>query len=158
MTADSPSDNPQTKPSPPLVPAIRIFHRGRAMNLDHAGRIAKLPPTPPTMDPLLLRILHLAGVIVLFTSIGAVMLAGSGKKSASILHGIALVVILLTGFAWLKKPPMDEPWWMIKLGIWIFLGVAPVLAKRKLLPAWLVLALCLAGGFAAAWFGVYKTV
>jgi hypothetical protein len=108
------------------------------------------------MDPLLLRIIHLAGVITLFTSIGAVMLAGSNKKGASMLHGISLVIILLAGFAWLKKPPMDQHWWMVKFGIWLFLGVAPLLVKRKILPSWLVLTLCIGGGVTAAWLGVYK--
>jgi hypothetical protein len=35
------------------------------------------------------------------------MLAGSRQKAASILHGVSLVLILLVGFAMLKKPPMD---------------------------------------------------
>lgn len=110
------------------------------------------------MDPLLLRFLHLAGVITLFTSIGAVMLAGSGKKGASILHGISLLLILLAGFAWLRKPPMDQQWWMVKLGIWVFIGVAPALVKRKILPPWLALTLCISGGAAAAWLGIYKPI
>ncbi len=108
------------------------------------------------MDYLMLKTLHVAGVIGLFTSLGATLLAGSGKKSASILHGISLLLILLVGFAMLKKPPMGQSWWMIKTGLWLFLGLAPVLAKRKVLPAWLVLALSLAAAIAAAWLGLRK--
>ena len=108
------------------------------------------------MDDLMLKTLHVAGVIGLFTSLGATLLAGSGKKSASILHGISLLLILLVGFAMLKKPPMGQSWWMIKTGLWLFLGLAPVLAKRKVLPAWLVLALSLAAAIAAAWLGLRK--
>ncbi len=108
------------------------------------------------MDPLLLKILHLAGVIGLFTSLGATLLAGSGKKGASILHGISLVLILLVGFAMLKKPPMHQYWWMVKLGLWLFLGLAPALAKRKVLPSGVVLAMCLAAGVTAAWLGLTK--
>jgi hypothetical protein len=108
------------------------------------------------MDPVLLKTLHLAGVFGLLTSLGASLLAGSGKKSASILHGISLLLILLVGFAMLKKPPMDQSWWMIKLGLWLFLGVAPVLSKRKLLPAWIVLVLSLAAAVTAAWLGLKK--
>jgi hypothetical protein len=107
-------------------------------------------------DPNLLRMLHLAGVIGLFTAIGAIMLAGSGRKGASALHGISLLLILLSGFAILQKPPMTSYWWMAKLGIWLFIGVAPALVKRKVLPAWQVLGLCLAGGIAAIWLGRYK--
>ena len=108
------------------------------------------------MDYLMLKTLHVAAVIGLFTSLGATLLAGSGKKSASILHGISLLLILLVGFAMLKKPPMDQSWWMIKTGLWLFLGLAPVLAKRKVLPAWLVLVLSLAAAVTAAWLGLRK--
>jgi hypothetical protein len=108
------------------------------------------------MDPILLKPLHLAGVFGLLTSLGASLLAGSGKKSASILHGISLLLILLVGFAMLKKPPMGQSWWMIKLGLWLFLGVAPVLSKRKVLPGWIVLVLSLAAAVTAAWLGLKK--
>lgn len=104
----------------------------------------------------MLQTLHIAGAIGLFTSLGATLLAGSGKKSASIIHGISLLLILLVGFAMLKKPPMDQSWWMIKIGLWLFLGVAPVLARRKVLPAWLVLAISIAAAVAAAWLGLRK--
>ena len=108
------------------------------------------------MDYLMLKTLHIAGVIGLFTSLGATLLAGSGKKSTSIIHGISLLLIVLVGFAMLKKPPMDQSWWMIKVGLWLFLGLAPVLAKRKVLPAWVVLVLSLAAAVAAAWLGLRK--
>ncbi len=62
------------------------------------------------MDQLLLQTLHIAGVFALFSSLGATLLAGSKKQSASMLHGISLVLILLIGFAMLKKPPMDQQW------------------------------------------------
>lgn len=108
------------------------------------------------MDPLLLKTLHIAGVIGLFTSLGATLLGGSGKKGASILHGISLLFILLIGFAMLKKPPMGQSWWMIKLGLWLFIGFAPVLAKRKVLPSCVVLTLCIAAAATAAWLGLAK--
>jgi len=108
------------------------------------------------MDPIVLKTLHLAGVFALFSSLGAVMLGGSGKKGASILHGVSLVLILLVGFAILEKPPMDQYWWMVKLALWLFIGVAPALSKRKVLPASVVLTLCLVAATAAAWLGLTK--
>ena len=108
------------------------------------------------MDPYLLKTLHLAGVFGLFTSLGATLLAGSGKKGASILHGISLLLILVIGFAMLKKPPMGQSWWMIKLGLWLFIGAAPVLARRKVLPSSVVLVLCLAAAVTATWLGLAK--
>lgn len=100
--------------------------------------------------------LHIVGVIALFTSLGAILLGGSGKKGASILHGISLILILLVGFAMLGKPPMGQSWWMVKLGLWLFIGAAPVLAKRKVLPAPVVLVLCIAAAGFAAWLGLAK--
>lgn len=108
------------------------------------------------MNPLILKTLHLAGLIGLFTSLGATLLAGSGKKAASILHGISLLLILLAGFAMLGKPPVGQSWWIIKLGLWLFIGAAPALAKRKVLPAPVVLALCIAAACSAAWLGLSK--
>ena len=108
------------------------------------------------MDLVTLKTLHIAGVVALFSSLGATMLGGSNKKGASILHGISLVLILLVGFAMLEKPPMDKYWWMIKIGLWLFIGAAPVLAKRKVIPAPAVLTLCLIAAVAAAWLGLKK--
>ena len=108
------------------------------------------------MDPRLLTILHLAGVFALFASLGATLLGGSTHKFASILHGVSLLIILLAGFAWLKQPPMDKYWWMAKLGIWLFIGVAPVLAKRKILCPCVVFILTLVAAIGAACLGIYK--
>lgn len=108
------------------------------------------------MDPFLLKILHLSGVFALFASLGATLLGGSNRKSASILHGVSLLVILLVGFAMLKKPPMDQYWWMAKLGIWLFIGVAPVLAKKKILCPCVVFVLTLIGAVGAAYLAFYK--
>jgi hypothetical protein len=108
------------------------------------------------MDPFLLKFLHLAGVFALFASLGATLLGGSNRKSASILHGISLLIILLVGFAMLKKPPMDQYWWMAKLGIWLFIGVAPVLAKKKILCPCVVFVLTLVGAVGAAYLAFYK--
>lgn len=108
------------------------------------------------MDSKLLTILHLAGVFALFASLGATMLGGSNQKSASILHGVSLVIILLAGFAILRQPPMDQYWWMAKLGIWLFIGVAPVLAKKKILCPCVVFILTLVAAVGAAYLGIYK--
>lgn len=108
------------------------------------------------MNPFLLKTLHLVGVFALFSSLGATLLGNSRAKSASILHGISLVFILLIGFAMLKKPPMDSYWWMVKLGLWLFIGGAPVLAKRKIIPAPVVFALCLAAAAFSGWLGLAK--
>ena len=108
------------------------------------------------MNPLILKSLHLAAVFALFASLGATLLAGTAKKSASILHGVSLVLVLLIGFMMLKKPPMDVHWWMVKIGLWLFIGVAPVLARKKFLSSPVVLVLCVAAAAFAAYLGIAK--
>jgi hypothetical protein len=98
----------------------------------------------------------LAAVFAVFASLGATLLSASAKKSASLLHGISLLLVLLIGFMMLKKPPMGEYWWMIKFGLWLFIGVAPVLAKRKLLSPTVVMVLCVAAAAFAAYLGMSR--
>ena len=111
------------------------------------------------MNPIILKVLHLAGALGVFTAMGAILLGAqdSQRKVASILHGISLLLLLLAGFAILKKPPMELHYWKIKSLIWLFLGVAPLLAKRKILPTPALLLLTLAAGVLAAYLGVTKT-
>ncbi|MBC8126463.1 MAG: hypothetical protein H8M99_04865 [Gloeobacteraceae cyanobacterium ES-bin-144] len=109
------------------------------------------------MDKLIiLKTLHIVGALALFSSLGATLLGSSNKKAASILHGVSLLFILLIGFAILGKPPAGQYWWIAKLVLWLFIGFAPVLAKRKVLPAPLVLVVCLTAAFGAAWLGLSK--
>lgn len=115
-----------------------------------------LTPFFPFMDPFILKTAHLVAVFALFSSLGATLLAGSGKKLAAILHGVTLLLVLLIGFAMLKTPPMNQSWWMIKLAMWVFLGAAPVLAKRKVLPAPVLFVLTLAAAGFAAWLGLRR--
>jgi len=82
--------------------------------------------------------------------------SGLAQKIRSALHGISLVFILLVGFAMLKKPPMDQYWWMVKIGIWLFIGLAPALSKKKVLPPFIVLTLTIVAAGAATYLGIYK--
>jgi len=56
----------------------------------------------------------------------------------------------------LKKPPMDQYWWMVKIGIWLFIGLAPALSKKKVLPPFIVLTLTIVAAGAATYLGIYK--
>lgn len=113
------------------------------------------------------RVLHLAGLMLLFSSLAAlwgVNLAGGLKErrtrmALSLLHGVGLLFLLVSGFAMLAKLGflVDIPVWAyIKLGIWVLLGAGLALAKRK--AHWgipLVLLFVLAGTY-AAYLCVYK--
>ena len=112
------------------------------------------------MDLNLLKVIHLAGALGVFTAMGAIALGAqeSQRKVASMLHGISLLLLLLAGFAILKKPPMDVHYWKIKILLWLFLGVAPVLARRKLMPPAVLLLVTLVVGILAAYLGVTKSI
>lgn len=108
------------------------------------------------MNPVILHTLHIASALALFAALGAIFFGGGNKKAASALHGISLIALLVIGFAIIKKPPMNQHWWMVKLGIWLFIGAAPALSKRNILPPWMAFTLSLIAAGFAAWLGYTK--
>lgn len=112
------------------------------------------------MNPFVLKTLHIAGALGVFTAMGAI-LAGTCekcKKMAAILHGVSLLLLLLIGLHMLfsMKLAGTGGWWHAKIVLWLFLGAAPALAKRKVLPAPALLGLTLAAGIGAAYLGLAK--
>jgi hypothetical protein len=110
------------------------------------------------------RVLHVVGIVFLFTSLGVLAAIGGSadarlRKLAAIIHGVAVAVILTAGFGLLARLEMFggfPPWIWIKLGIWVVLAVAVLPLRRKPeLASWLLLALPLLGGI-AAWLAVSK--
>jgi hypothetical protein len=114
------------------------------------------------------KVIHILGVLFVFASLGALMLAsregverGTGRKLAGMTHGIALLVVLVAGFGTLARLGVTNPgawpmWVWIKLTIWLVLGGIIVLIRRapqlSTLLWWL---LPLLGGI-AAWAAIYK--
>lgn len=119
------------------------------------------------MDPQFYKLLHLTGVMMLFTGVSALLFAdkaGSWRKPALMMHGIGLLLLLLGGFGMLAKLGAGAPevysftsaWVLIKLVIWLFFGAAIVLAKRGVLrgqQGWWV---CILAGAVAAWAALFK--
>ncbi|MDH3598715.1 MAG: hypothetical protein OEU26_03635 [Candidatus Tectomicrobia bacterium] len=78
------------------------------------------------------KLIHLFGVIMIFVSVGGIMLYalnGGTKadntlgKTAAITHGIGLVFVLVAGFGLLARKNIGwEGWVFVKLFIWIVLG------------------------------------
>jgi hypothetical protein len=114
------------------------------------------------------KVIHILGMLFVFTSLGALMLAsregverGNGRKLAGLTHGIALLVVLAAGFGTLARLGLANPggwpaWVWIKLLIWLVLGGIIVLIRRApqlgTLLWWL---LPLLGGI-AAWAAIFK--
>jgi hypothetical protein len=110
------------------------------------------------------RVLHIVGIVLLFTSLGGLAAIGAStegraRKFAAIIHGVAIAVILIAGFGLLARLQMFggfPPWIWVKLGIWLTLAmiVLPLRRKPELAP-WLLFGIPLLGGI-AAWLAVYK--
>lgn len=101
------------------------------------------------------KLIHIVGVITLFMGFAYGM--KSWSKGAAIAHGVGLMLILVSGFGIISKNYDNQlaSWMFIKLAIWLALGGAIVLVKRKLVPdlvAWIIL---LTLGAAAAWTVLY---
>jgi len=119
------------------------------------------------MSYLAYKLIHLVGVALLFAALGALVvrqLGGTppapkdrGGRLAGTTHGIALVLILVSGFGALAKLGLGLPGWAwAKLAVWLLLG-ASLVAIRRLPSAalWLWWLLPLLGGV-AAWLALYK--
>ncbi len=111
------------------------------------------------MDPLAYKIVHLVGVMVLFMGLGIGLWAdASARKHGSVWHGVGMLIILVAGFGLVAKLKLGFPAWIIvKLVIWLLLGVLPVLVKCKRVPPLAAAFAALLLGLAAAYLGVYKS-
>jgi hypothetical protein len=119
------------------------------------------------MDPRPFKVLHLVGVFLLFAALGAAVLRAyaAGKapardragKLAGITHGLALVILLVTGFAILGVSQWGVPGWAwAKLVVWLAMGALVVVIRRAPGAAGLLWWLLPALGLVAAWLAIYK--
>jgi len=114
------------------------------------------------------KILHLWGIMLLFTSVGGLCILSmkarpqnseAGRKLAMSVHGIALVLILVTGFGLLARLGIMTGWplWVwLKLGIWVILGGVVVLIRRMPQAAGLLFLVIPLLGAIAAFLAIYK--
>lgn len=104
------------------------------------------------------KILHLMGVFGVLLALGAGAALGAQLDSAtrrrnSLLHGLGLLFILVSGFGMLAKGNLGFPGWAIaKLVVFLLIGALPVWMRRSHSP-WtmtlLSLVLALIAGFLA---------
>ena len=109
------------------------------------------------MDYTTYKIIHLIGIAALALGFGGMMAGGGHRKLFSILQGVALLVMLVSGFGLLAKLHLGFPHFaMVKLLIWVLIGVMPMILRRLRLPlaAGIGILLTLVG--IMAWLGVVK--
>jgi hypothetical protein len=116
------------------------------------------------------KLLHVAGVVFLFAALGgSVLVHWSGgasdraRKIAGITHGLALLLIAVAGFGALARLGLTSldlipawAWW--KMVLWVLLGAAPFVLRKKAGLAGLFWWLLPVLGAAAAWLALYKPV
>ena len=118
----------------------------------------------------LYKVIHLVGVIVLFSVLGGAMVhamnggtasTNAARRIITVLHGIGLILVLVAGFGLLARLDLMNggvPLWVVgKLIIWLVAGLLLTVPRRN--PA-LARPILLAGlpflAAAAAWLAVYK--
>jgi uncharacterized membrane protein SirB2 len=91
----------------------------------------------------LYKLLHVAGLILLFLSLGGMSLHtlnggtkdnNTSRKLLAITHGVALLLMLVAGFGLLARLGFATAWplWVWpKLAIWLALGAASAFVYRK---------------------------
>lgn len=105
-------------------------------------------------------ILHLVGLILVFVGFGG-LLSSDGARKAMKWHGIGLVISLVSGFGMLAKMGImgSMPVWVwIKIALWLVLGFLPVLSKRRVLSAPVVVLIAMVVGAVLAYLGYMKPV
>ena len=118
------------------------------------------------MDLSAYKVLHILGLVLIFSSVGGLTLhalnGGSrednqGRKLVGISHGIGLLLMLISGFGMIAKLGVGFPLWVwLKLGIWLVLGAVTALIRRfagQAAALWFLLPLLAA---VAAYLALYK--
>ncbi|MDB4353921.1 hypothetical protein N9Z02_01315 [Akkermansiaceae bacterium] len=114
------------------------------------------------MDPTTYKIIHLAGLMGLFSALGGLVGADVRKpatlRAYGIVHGVSLLLLLVSGIGMQTKMYYDitSVWILAKFLIWAVMGGAIVILKRRLIPAGAAWALIIVLGIVAAYLGVKK--
>lgn len=115
------------------------------------------------------KVLHLLSAFLLFAALGGFTLSAlarrggdreQGRSLAAASHGIALVLLLITGFGGLARLAISNPalwpgWVWAKVVIWLLLGAAVMVRRFPGAASFLWWLWPLLGGV-AAWLALYK--
>ncbi len=114
------------------------------------------------------KVLHLLAILTLFTSLGGIAMVHvrggtdeekkKARKPLMIIHGVSLLVIFVAGFGLMARLGMmggGWPTWIFgKIGVWLVLGGATAMLKKRLGTTWYLLLPAL--GAVGAILAVYK--
>ena len=119
------------------------------------------------------RLIHFTGIFVLLFAFGSLFTGEKTTKAAAVGHGIGLLLILLGGFGMHSSPlgggefklkdtyrimygTTFPTWLILKLVIWLLLGAAMVLAKRRVIKGAIAWVLIIGLALGSYWLAVNK--
>ena len=117
------------------------------------------------MSALTYNVLHILGILLAFTALGGAILRGlagtgddaPGRKLIGITHGVALLLILVSGFGMLAKLKLGFQLWVwAKLVIWLLIGASIAVVRRMPDQAKVLWFAFPALGAAAAYLAIFK--
>ena len=111
------------------------------------------------MDYLVYKIIHIVGLMGLFSAMGGLIGADVRKPATlgiyGMIHGISLLALFVSGFGLQAK--LGFPIWLIaKIVIWAVMGGMIVVLKRRLIPVGQAWILMIVLGGVAAYLAIYK--
>lgn len=112
------------------------------------------------------KVLHFTGLILTLTSLVGFVFhmansTGEKKKLFAILHGVGLLILLVSGFGLAARLgfAMQLPTWVyIKLTIWLALGASFALVKRKVMGPYALYFLVVVLGILASFTATLKFI
>lgn len=113
------------------------------------------------MTYLIFKIVHLAGIMCLFASLGGLMAADHRKPATlrgfTALHGIGLLILFITGFGMQGTGKLGFPLWLIlKIVIFFLLGASLVIFKRRLIPTKIAMTVVILLGTLAGYLAILR--
>ena len=108
------------------------------------------------------KLLHLVSVMLVFASLGGLCFVTSDKRRLLvILHGVGMLALLVAGFGLLARLGFVQAgmpmWAVVKLGVWVGLGIMPLLMRKLPALARLILLASIALGGYSAHLAITKT-
>ena len=114
---------------------------------------------PGEMSYPVYKIIHLLALAALMLGLGGMISGGANRKPFAILQGVALLVMLVSGFGLLAKLRLGFPHFaMVKTALWVVIGVLPVVLRRAKASITVSVLVTLALVGVLAWLGVTKPV
>ena len=109
------------------------------------------------MDSTTYLIIHLIGLGTLAIGLGGMLADDKCRGTFSMVQGIGLIIILISGFGMLAKLHLGFPHFaIVKVIIWVLIGMLPVVFRKTKTPILLSVVVLVALIGVAAWLGVTK--